>query len=96
MNRVLLVNLVEEFPEREHIDTVDRAAGDLFFANLGLEYGGYILSEDNCLAAQWIVPDDKVKVLLNHLYTNTLEGYEPQVYVGREQPNGCTEEQRVL
>lgn len=97
MNRVLLVNLVEEYPERDHISKVDRAAGDLFFASFGLEYAGYILVEGvGCLAAQWIVPDDKLDAVMKYVSTNDLDGYEVRVFAGVEQDNGSMMEERVL
>lgn len=97
MSRVLLINLNDLAPERDHLDTVDRAAGDLFFSSLGLEYGGYIGTEDeNCLCAQWMVPEEKIPGVVAHLKANTLDGYDAQLFVRTENEYGCSNEERVF
>lgn len=96
MTRVLLINLIDIDPEREHIDTVDRAQGEMFFASLGLEYAGYIQAEtENCLAAQWLVPQDKLEATIEFVKSHNLEGYAAQVFASRPHPNGSIEEVRV-
>lgn len=95
MTRVLLVNKTLN-PTREHLKTVDRQAGDAYFASLGLEWGGYIISEgDFRLAAQWMVPADKVETVLEFLKTNPIQGYTPKLF-RKQSVDPVTNEERIF
>ena len=88
MNRVLLVNTTKA-PTREELVSTDRAIGDALFASFGIDFGGYIVVPgDMKLAAQWLVPNDKVRVVQQYVENVKIPGYEAQIHVRSKSLNG--------
>lgn len=80
MNRVLLLNLTQML-SRSEINIVDRQVGDTYFAGLDLQYGSHFIAEGTGkFAASWLVPDDRVVEVMNHLQSHaTPDGYQARM-----------------
>lgn len=79
----VLLRKIDHNPDREEIALTDRVVGEGYFAPLGLQYGGDFIAEGTGgKAASWIVPEEKVAQVIDHLiYNPAPEGYQGRMDV---------------
>lgn len=78
-NKVIMIDS-ETIPSRSDLMSSHKEVTGDFFKGFSPNFGGYIITSKAKLAVQWMFDPKDMDAVIEYLKTNTLRGFEPEIY----------------